>query len=62
MFNSRLEKIRENLSYRHRDKSDIMEEAIKVRLDKSLTTYTKTLDAGVSYMSVKDEIRVIKKL
>jgi hypothetical protein len=39
-----------------------MEQAIIKRLDRSLFTYGKELDRGVSYVKDKSELNVLKKL
>lgn len=50
------------LSLHHRGRDKVMEESIRNRLNKSLYTYLKELDTGVSYVSTKNELNVIKKL
>ena len=50
------------LDSRHRTRNDIMVNAIEQRLNKSLLTYSKTLDSGVEYVANKSEINVLKKL
>lgn len=57
-----LEHIREQLSLRHRNKSEIMRTAINERLNKSLQTYENELTSGVTYITRKSEINVLKKL
>lgn len=61
-MNPNIEHIKEMLSQHHRDKSTIMETAIKDRLNKSLFTYDKELDNGVGYIKNKSELNVLKKL
>lgn len=61
-MNYSLEHIKEELSKHHRDKSQIMEDAVTNRLNKSLLTYMETLDNGVQYIVYKSELNVLKKL
>ena len=59
---SNIEHIQQMLDLHHRDKSVIMETAIMNRLNKSLFTYSDELDKGLTYMSYKSELNVLKKL
>ncbi len=57
-----LEHIAKTLSFYHRNKHTIMSKAVAERLNKSLMTYDKELDAGVSYVKNKSELNVLNKL
>lgn len=54
--------IKEQLALRHRSRTEIMSEAIKERLNKSLLTYDQELSLGVEYVTQKSELNVLKKL
>ena len=62
MINARLTHIRQTLSKRHHTRQAMMYNAVQERLNKSLNTYQKELDTGISYIETKNEIKVIKKL
>ena len=59
---NQIDHIKEQLSLRHRDKPEIMKSAINERLNKSLQTYDKELTSGVTYITRKNELNVLKKL
>ena len=50
------------LAQHHRTSAQVMADAVEERLAKSLTTYEKELDDGVTYVANKSEINVLKKL
>lgn len=62
MIDNTINHIKDMLSQRHRDRASIMKDAINERLDKSLQTYSDTLDSSVKYISQKSELNVLKKL
>ena len=61
-MNSKIEHIRKMLSEHHRNREEMMENAIIDRLNKSLNTYDKELSSGVDYISNKSELNVLKRL
>lgn len=54
--------IEDQLSQRHRGKSEIIKCAISDRLNKSLLTYNDELDLDVEHIAQKSELNVLKKL
>lgn len=54
--------IEEQLSQRHRSRSEIIKSAVNDRLNKSLRTYGDELDLNVEHITQKSELNVLKKL
>lgn len=54
--------IEEQLKLRHRNRQQIMENAIQERLNKSLATYDKELSLCAEHIAQKSELNVLKKL
>lgn len=53
--------IKLDLSLRNHSRSDIMEEAVKTRLDKALDSYIKSIDASVHYLETRNDIKIMKR-
>ena len=62
MLSEILENMLYDLSCHKRDRNYVLTQSISERLNKSLQTYYKELNNSVSYLSSKDEMKVLKKM
>ena len=62
MFKDKLYIINEDLNSHHRNKNEILEVAVKERLDKALMSYMDSLDKSYDYLKYRDNVRVLRKM
>ena len=62
MFRHKLYNINKDLDKHRRTKSEIMETAVKERLDKALFSYMDSLNKSYDYLKHRNDIRVLKKM
>lgn len=57
-----LQEIQKDLAQHHKDRSYLIQQAINKRLNKSLISYTETLETMKNFLARSDYIKVIKRL
>ena len=61
-FEQRCQKLVTELSTHHREREQVLMDAVKCRLEVSFSTYEKELTNSVNYLTRRKEINVLKKM